>query len=62
VLSSAEQRIESKDVVTVNAIVQSQSEEMGSVKPNVIMRDISDRKPIRHQKFLDGKMRKLNDP
>ena len=72
VLSSISSQWEVLDVVTVNAIVQSEKDtkaclckdRMRSLELNVILRDISDgfRKPSRCQEFLDGEVRKLGDP
>ena len=72
VLSSVSSQRELVDIVTVNAIVQSEEDaktclckdRMRGLESNVIVRDISDgfRKSVRRQEFLDGEMRKLDDP
>jgi hypothetical protein len=71
VLSSVSSQGKVLDVVTINVIVQSQENanaclcknRMDRLKLNVIVGDIFDGlcQPFRHQTFLDGKMRKLND-
>src|ERR1700755_2092375 len=72
VLSHVSSQREALDVVAVNAIIESEEgaktclckNRMRSLESNVITRDISDGlyEPVRRQEFLDGKMRKLNDP
>src|SRR5260370_15403979 len=69
--TSIERQWEVLDLVTVNVIAQSEDgaeaclckDRMGSLKLNMIVRDISNgsRKSIRHQGFFDGEMRKLHD-
>ena len=72
ILSSVSSQREVLDVVTVNMIVQSKEHtkaclcknRMRGLESNVITRDTPDglRKPVRRQEFLDGKMRKLDNP
>src|SRR5713226_5643964 len=69
--TSIERQWEVLDLVTVNVIVQSEDgakaclckDRMGSLKLNMIVRDISNgsRKSFLHQEFFDGEMRKLDD-
>ena len=72
ILSSVSSQREVLDIVTVNTIVQSEEDakaclyenRMRCLESNVISRDISDglRQSVRRQEFLDGEMRKLDDP